>query len=135
MMYMMMILLQEEETQRKGFVFIAYNCRKVRIQMQFHIMRQCYWIRNAFSERLVGIHICYDDPSMRPYIAGCKLLMLKAERIRFRAHFGNGQETLFQLQTYGIDTTILPTCFPADGSVCVSWHREWTRIQREKGNN
>lgn len=130
MMYTMMKILQEEETQKKGLVVVVHNTGKIVFREEFQLMRQVNRTRYAIPDKLVGGHYCYSDPILRPFIAGMKLLMQKDERTRFRTHFGTDKEILFQLQTYGIDTSTFP--LREDGTLSVSWHREWIRIQKGK---
>ena len=53
--------------------------------------------------KLNAIHICYNNDNIRPLIAMQKLYMLsKSHRERLRSHFGNHNEIIFKLQTYGI---------------------------------
>ena len=94
-----MSLLQDEDIQRKDIVCIKFNVGKKAIQQEFEMMKQTSLMRMAVPDHVVGVHFCYNDPTLRSYIAGIQLLLLKDERERFRAHFGNEQETIFELQT------------------------------------
>ena len=129
----MMTLLQDEDIQRKGIVPVGFNLNKSAIQQVFDLMQREYFsMRMSIPDRVVGVHYCYNDPSLRNYIAGLRLMSTKQERQRFRSHIGNENGTIFQLRTYGIDTSLLPMMYRTDGSISNSWHREWMRIQRGK---
>ena len=121
-MYTMMKILQDEETQKKGLVCVVYNTGKILFNEEFHLIRHVNNIRYSLPDRIVGGHYCYNDPLLRPFIAGMKLLMQKDERTRFRTHFGTDEDILFQLQTYGIDTSTFP--LRQDGTLSTSWHHE-----------
>lgn len=92
------------------------------------LMKQIFYIRSGLPKRIAGIHYCYNDTSLKPFVAGLRLFMDKEARIRFRSHFGEHETITFELQTYGIPTKLHPIL--PNGDLCVAYHREWLHVRR-----
>lgn len=86
-MYIIMLALQDAETQKNGFVMIGINTGKDRV-----LDRGAAWAIQKISRnipmRMVTIHFCYDDFKLRPMMTVAMLVMGVRRRIRFRAHYG-----------------------------------------------
>lgn len=94
--YLVMVALEDPETQRNGIVMVGLNTGKDR-----NMNRSAAWavqkLARLLPMRLVGIHFCYDDFMMLPMMSLAMLVMGASRRVRFRAHYGK--------MTGGIETT------------------------------
>ena len=63
---------------------------------------------NDLPFRMVGFHICYDDPKVRPLINLCLMGMGKDTRLRFRAHYGSPMESKYALMQFGVPIHTVP---------------------------
>jgi len=124
--YIWTTLLREEDAQKKGVVIIMYMVGMNSTVMP--VARKLRSRRRAMPIKLV-VHYCYDNKGIRPVIAVQKLFLLsKTHRARLRSHFGNHEEVMFKLQTYGIPVS---NChIPPDGSVSLVLHQEWLTMQK-----
>jgi hypothetical protein len=90
-MYIVMVALQDQETQQNGIVMVGFNCGKDRV-----VDRPAAWsilkITKVLPIRIVGIHFCYDAFLVRPMMSLAMLVMGAHRRVRFRAHYGKMKE-------------------------------------------
>ncbi|OEU10380.1 hypothetical protein FRACYDRAFT_247420 [Fragilariopsis cylindrus CCMP1102] len=112
--YFLNTLLKNDEFQKKGIVMIVYMVGLNMTNYNNHIINSdnsTAVIRDNIQSRrqksmpikLNAIHICYNNNNIRPLIAMQKLYVFsKSHRERLRSHFGNHNEIIFKLQTYGI---------------------------------
>mmetsp|Transcript_2901 Transcript_2901/g.6435 ORF Transcript_2901/g.6435 Transcript_2901/m.6435 type:complete len:599 (+) Transcript_2901:346-2142(+) len=129
MWYMLSNCLEDEETQKKGIVAVVYALGR---QMDdIDVMRRVHWAREGLPKRVVGIHHCMSDDSLKPLFLSVRMyLMNKQLRSRIRPHRGEQNDVMFELQTYGIpvDEQLLHP----NGSLSLAWHREWLKIRRSQ---
>jgi hypothetical protein len=85
-------------------------------------------VREGIPQKVVGAHFCYDNWSMRPFMAGLRLLLVKEVRRRFQPHYGNHEDITFELQTFGIPTKEIP--IQENGSLSVAWHHKWLQVRQ-----
>jgi hypothetical protein len=131
MWYVFSSSLKDEETQKKGVVLVLYNVGHMAKPEEISVMKRMRRVRQGIPKRVVGVHYCFDDALMRPFVAGMQLYMrMQDNRIqaRFRPHFGNHDDIQFELQTYGIPTKDHP--IKENGSLCLAWHHEWLHIRQ-----
>lgn len=82
---------------------------------------------------MLGMHFCFDDKALRPLATGFKFFLDRHGRNRFRAHYGDEQKVVFQLQTYGIPfDENSPFKLENSGEFNLSWHKEWLQIRRSQ---
>ena len=84
---LIMKCLEDEETQKKGWVGVAYNVGRIQSND-----REAVW-KNAkllsyLPMRFQGIHYCYDNEKVRLLFAFAMFVFEKNARIRCRHHFG-----------------------------------------------
>ena len=91
----MMSVMKDEETQKKGLVFVGYHlgddpvqCETVKIGSN---------VRSAIPDRVVGAHFCYNHKSVEKFATGIALYLHKDGRHRFRTHFGDLSNIQFEL--------------------------------------
>lgn len=138
--YLMMSMVRDEETQKKGIVYVGYNLGDEPSKCEhFQILKASENVRSAIPDRVVGAHFCYDHKSVEKFATGIALYLHKDGRHRFRTHFGNLNLIQFELQTYGIPAQEGP--MQVDGTWSTTWHLEWISMQENfeatqaKGNN
>jgi hypothetical protein len=129
--YIFSKLLKDEEFQKKGMVMILYMVGLS--NSKFPVASIICPRRKAIPYKINAIHICYDDNNTRPLIAMQKLYFLsKCDRARLRSHFGDHNEAIFKLQTYGIPVN--NNYIQPDGYVSLKFHQEWVMMQKFKEN-
>eukprot|EP00934_Nitzschia_sp_Nitz4_P001596 Nitzschia sp. Nitz4//scaffold72_size95085//12875//14353//NITZ4_004745-RA/size95085-processed-gene-0.79-mRNA-1//1//CDS//3329557330//1596//frame0 len=109
--YALMVGSEDEETQKKGCISIAYllghdpleNSSKRR-----ELNRQWSSILSSTPMRLEAIHICIDNYFWRPFVALFRLTASMFTRLRVREHYGDAPTVLFSLQTFGIPMQNFP---------------------------
>lgn len=83
-----MAALEDEETQKRGFVIIAYyvgSRKQVDRRGSYNIARLSSWM---LPMRAVGLHGCTDDPRQRTLMNLTVMIIGTNMRFRSRIHFG-----------------------------------------------
>ena len=137
--YIGMSICHDVETQNYGCVFISFNIDRNQPFSfeQVHFMKQVVSVRKGLPYRVVGAHYCYTNPLLYPFIAFTTYLLGKHVRQRFRTHYGGQSHNnyIYELQTYGIPTEVLPINVDKENDQIVTtnleYHLDWLqRIQR-----
>lgn len=58
---------------------------------------------DAYLFRVEGLHLCYDNPGIKPFVEGLLGIFSKNFRMRHRVHYGSSLEIAYSLRTFGID--------------------------------
>jgi hypothetical protein len=85
--------LEDEEAQKKGLVLISYAVDNT-IQRQ-SVALQMASIFSALPMRVVGVHICVNDPTVQSFARVLSLVFESRLRLRIRTHcgkYGNAAE-------------------------------------------
>ena len=82
--------LEDEETQKKGFVKVVYyvgmdTMPNFDADLMFKGAPSLF---EALPFRMAAMHCCYDEPLIRPAISVVQHVIGRAGRVRFRAHYG-----------------------------------------------
>lgn len=126
--YFLNTTMNDVETQRKGVVAIMSNFgRRTRVHRLSRV-KKCERVRSGIPMKVVGIHYCYDNSFLKPFVQGVQLFLGKNMRTRFRAHFGDHDKIVFGLQTYGIPTRYYPIL--SNGDMSLEWHKDWLSVRR-----
>jgi hypothetical protein len=128
MWYLFTSSLKDEETQKKGVVMVIFNVGKMAVKENLSFLKRVHKVREGIPKKIVGGHYCYNDSSLRPFVAGLRLFLDKEARRRFRPHYGSHEDIQFELQTYGIPTKDHP--IQENGSLSLAWHREWLQVRQ-----
>jgi hypothetical protein len=106
-MYILSVLAQDEETQRKGCVGISLNIEPFWIPAESaHYFRFANLVGNLAPVRYVSYHFCIDDPLKAMMISNLgAILSATANKItrcvRFRIHSGTSNS--LGSWTFGLD--------------------------------
>ena len=100
-----MTVMKDEDIQKKGVVFVMYNYCRHREEVDFQ--REIHKLRAAMPYRTDAAHYCYDDASLRPFVAGIRLFIDPFARFRLRPHYGTPEQIEFELQTFGITSPVI----------------------------
>jgi len=126
--YFQMAVMKDEDAQKMGVVFVMYNyCHQKEEAVGFQ--REIHQLREAMPYNTHAAHYCYNDKSLRPFVAGIRLFVDPNTRFRLRPHYGTPQEIDFELQTFGIPTEHSPM---QNGGWSVEWHLEWLNTQKTR---
>ena len=123
-----MSAMRDEEAQRRGVVYVMYNYCQFKEEVEFQ--REIHQLRAALPQRTHAAHYCFNDYTLRPFVAGVRLFMDKTSRFRFRPHYGSPEEINFELQTFGIPTHLSP--MQPDGTWSTEWHLQWLEMHRTR---
>lgn len=129
--YWSALSLKDEAIQKKGIVWIILNFENVSGSFDFE--KTVYNVKKSLPARLAGVHYCYTDERLRPYVVGIMACTSKQDRYRKREHLGTREEIEFKLQTYGIPTHGLPVA--KDGTWKTAEFLRWLENQRMKEEN
>ena len=129
MYYVLFSAVKDVETQKKGCIFVLYSVGEKQARFGFQLVQKIYSIRLSVPHITLGMHHCYDDASLRPFVTGLRFALGKRVRRRYRVHFGDEKNILFQLQTYGIPISDGSPLIKVDGKYPLTWHNEWIQIQ------
>jgi hypothetical protein len=83
---MIMVALEDEETQKIGSVYVSYAIGRAVLKNSW--VYQLSAIFRALPARVVSIHACVDDPKSQLLASAVTLLLPSHYRIRFRCHLG-----------------------------------------------
>jgi hypothetical protein len=84
--YIAMSALEDEETQKRGIVFLSYTVGTPILQKSS--VFQLASIFRVIPLRVVGIHVCVDDPKVQVLARLATLMIDPRHRVRFRCHCG-----------------------------------------------
>eukprot|EP00339_Tiarina_fusa_P022023 CAMPEP_0117058670 /NCGR_PEP_ID=MMETSP0472-20121206/40758_1 /TAXON_ID=693140 ORGANISM="Tiarina fusus, Strain LIS" /NCGR_SAMPLE_ID=MMETSP0472 /ASSEMBLY_ACC=CAM_ASM_000603 /LENGTH=620 /DNA_ID=CAMNT_0004776087 /DNA_START=53 /DNA_END=1915 /DNA_ORIENTATION=- len=129
--YVSMTALLDEETQRKGVVFIMYSVgQKEFLSDRPGKLANIWWL---LPVRLAATHVCYDASVMHMYVTLMSSDMDSRHLLRFRSHFGSYIECTYALMTFGIPREAWPINVE-DGQVDLQPQLRWLDEQaiREK---
>ena len=107
--YQVMTALEDEEVQKKGVVFIAYEVgRRLGQAKHFNdIIKSRSIAEDGLPFRVVSMHLCYNSLTLRTAISLIHQVSGSEFRVRFRHHFGSNQECQYELMTYGLPKSML----------------------------
>jgi hypothetical protein len=98
-MYVMLSAAEDEETQRRGIVFIHYYIGPLSIRLDPEKAKEAAVLMHWVPLRIVSIHQCLNDPLLR---AVASILLLgggREHRARVRVHGGMCQFPIFTFST------------------------------------
>eukprot|EP00934_Nitzschia_sp_Nitz4_P000827 Nitzschia sp. Nitz4//scaffold83_size84149//32530//36503//NITZ4_005171-RA/size84149-processed-gene-0.73-mRNA-1//1//CDS//3329558938//827//frame0 len=128
--YMTMKALDDEETQRKGLVWVISMAKKDFVVMPADQTRGMIETQAALPLSCSSQHFCYRFPEKRPYFTGLQMISEDHLRPRIRVHCGSPDEVKAKLQTFGIPTQHFP--WTKDSTQCITTHDNWLAIQRAR---
>ena len=123
-----MNVMKDTDAQKHGVVYVMYNYCRHREKSPFQ--REIHQLRAALPQRSHACHYCYNDKALRTYVTGIILFVDATSRFRIRPHFGTIEDIDFELQTFGIPTSVSP--MRKDGIWCTEWHQEWLMTLRAR---
>jgi hypothetical protein len=83
-----MAVLQEEEAQERGFVFLNYDLGPIDFNRDLNMLKRRMTLHAALPVRMVSIHVCISDALLRPVLDFACFVLRKKNRLRTRVHFG-----------------------------------------------
>jgi len=119
LIYIAMSMLEDEETQRRGFVVLAYYVGDLKYDGESNkmLISGGMGILQWLPVRVASVHYCFSHPLIKPVASLFQSLMLSRLRqgARMRAHHGSDQECRYSLKTFGIPVDALPIAY--DGTL------------------
>lgn len=123
-----MALVRDEEVQKQGLVVVNISMGEGLTHQALSVLKLHNFLRSGIPKKFFGVHYCYSDPTMQPFVAGIRMCMDKEMRQRFCAHHGNQEEIDFMLKTYGIPTQDSPLHLTSQQNE--EHHHTWIRMRR-----
>jgi hypothetical protein len=84
--------MEEENVQKRGVVLIVYYIDVTLGNRE--VVYKTVKLKNATPVKIASIHICYNEPKLRPLLTLSLAVVTSYERVRYRAHFGKKQESV-----------------------------------------
>lgn len=130
--YFLMVLSENEHTQKVGVVGIAYRVGSS-LSPDRAVMWRTAQMRKVCPLRFNSFHYCYDNEFVRPIINFGLNIVGEDIRHRARVHFGSAIECIYLLSTFGINNTPITTT-SVNNEIDVRNHLQWvsTRLVIEK---
>jgi hypothetical protein len=131
---MMMVAVEDAESQRKGLVVINWPNSTVPLlpERKEHVLGQ--QVLQALPLRICAAHVCLpDDHLFRILKANLALIMGKEDRTRMKFHLGERTEIQYALQGYGIPVDQIPVT--ETGNVKLNNLHQWIKVRRAIENN
>jgi hypothetical protein len=90
MWYLFLSAVEDEYSQQKGFVYVAYgiNASMVMAGIESELVWRGSQIPLCLPIRFVGFHFCFNHKMLPPMMAAVQLGVGKNIRARFRTHYG-----------------------------------------------
>ncbi|KAG7345161.1 hypothetical protein IV203_032692 [Nitzschia inconspicua] len=132
-LYMYTCLAEDEETQKKGCVFIVFHpspgSQVCSSSKERSFVRR---LMESIPIRVSAIHICLHDDALSQVIKAVALLALGPEgRARTRVHTGSKTECQYSLQSFGIPAHQIPVNLNL-GQLKIKAHQRWIDLRRMK---
>eukprot|EP00980_Cylindrotheca_fusiformis_P030879 scaffold25563_cov127-Cylindrotheca_fusiformis.AAC.1 len=132
--YLMSTLSEDEESQKKGCVFVLNSTGLSERYRRFHreTPSRILAIAQYLPIRLACLHYCYDSSNSFPSIVLSELASAAQSivRVRIRTHKGSHTECLYKLMSFGIPVEEYP--FRERGIVELANHLKWLDRRRKK---
>eukprot|EP00934_Nitzschia_sp_Nitz4_P004515 Nitzschia sp. Nitz4//scaffold9_size221794//8353//9762//NITZ4_001311-RA/size221794-snap-gene-0.117-mRNA-1//-1//CDS//3329560896//4505//frame0 len=100
--YILLVALEDEDTQRKGLVDIVVLSRLQGGGRGLELLRHANRFLAAFPARRVAFHLCYDEEKLRPLVTLVCSGLSDDSKARQRYHFGTPMECEYFLRGFGI---------------------------------
>jgi len=125
------IALEDVKTETNGVVLVNYELGAVREERNdVFYRRMLHWgnVLRALPLRVASIHWCVDNHSMKQSDNLTVLMLGGSNFVRVRLHAGSDMEVQYNLNSFGIPTSLLPVSM--SGEVELSFHNEF--LQKRK---
>eukprot|EP00934_Nitzschia_sp_Nitz4_P000476 Nitzschia sp. Nitz4//scaffold72_size95085//141//1508//NITZ4_004741-RA/size95085-processed-gene-0.0-mRNA-1//1//CDS//3329557318//476//frame0 len=136
--YIAMTCTDDEESQRKGCIFVSYMLGQQMLLSDFgrrrELNRRFAEVMSATPMRVEAMHLCIDSFLWRPIIAIFKLAATMFTRLRCREHYGNQQEVRFSLQTFGIPMDTVEVSVASSEDNANFWKKRRELEERQLSN-
>jgi len=119
--YMAMAALEDEEAQRKGLVMVSYAIDNT-VQGR-SVALQISSVLSALPMRVVGVHVCVNDPTVQALAKVLSLVFESRFRLRIRIHSGTDLECQYSMMTFGLPIKQMPVSL--SGEVDKIAHSTW----------
>ncbi|CAJ1965765.1 unnamed protein product [Cylindrotheca closterium] len=130
--YVFTSVADDEETQKKGFVFVSYaiDSGHPSDATRRAAAQSCAIIGRSLPARATAVHFCLDS---QEEAALWRVMILSSPtytRVRIRTHYGSHNETKFRLMSFGVPINDFP--FLERGEVKKANHFKWIERRKRK---
>ena len=100
--YEMMCAVEEEETQRLGFIVVSYNLGKIENEKHPNpeVGKGNIHLTSCLPIKYPGFHLCYNDSRIRTMASFLMKTIGKLSTARIRMHCGTHMECMYKVGSY-----------------------------------
>ncbi|CAJ1932627.1 unnamed protein product [Cylindrotheca closterium] len=135
--YLSMKVLESQESQKKGVVFVSYFVDKYKDSKNGEGFNQTMKLMLSIPFNIAGFHWCLDDHTQMILGKAAFSVMPPRLQAKTKLHFGSHVECQYLLASYGIPREAL--AFSSSyNDLDLSYHRYWLKQcaqQESNGNN
>ncbi|CAJ1969414.1 unnamed protein product [Cylindrotheca closterium] len=130
--YILTSVADDEETQKKGFVFVSYavDSNQPSDAVRRETLRSCATVVETLPVRTTAAHFCSDSQAAA---ALWRIMIVSSPtytRVRIRTHCGSHNEIKYRLMSFGIPINDFP--FLERGDVKKTNHLKWIERRKRK---
>ncbi|KAL3930740.1 MAG: hypothetical protein SGBAC_011632 [Bacillariaceae sp.] len=131
MFYLLMVLADDVETQKRGISMVIYNVEKFeRDKYLSNAVEHTTWIQNSAPVKTFSFHYCISDSGFRYVINIVMQFLSEDARARVKVHCGTHLECSYSLMTFGCPVHSLPVGL--DGKLKRKAHLEFIRMRYQQ---
>ncbi|KAL3939991.1 MAG: hypothetical protein SGBAC_005390 [Bacillariaceae sp.] len=123
--YIYMSLLESQETQKHGAIFITYGVGEYREKLNGVGFVALTKLSLAIPVFFAALHLATSELKHYVLMSTCFALVPAKTRARFRLHLGSHVECQYQLSTYGIPWSSLPFASSNNDRMLLENHLRW----------
>mmetsp|Transcript_26409 Transcript_26409/g.64355 ORF Transcript_26409/g.64355 Transcript_26409/m.64355 type:complete len:464 (-) Transcript_26409:335-1726(-) len=130
--YVAKSVADDEETQKKGFVFVSYanDSNHPSDAVRRELLKLCGTVSRGLPVRSIAVHYCSDSSRTAAFYRAIITGTDSSVRVRTRAHSGSHNEIKYRLMSFGIPISDFP--FLERGEVKKTNHLKWIERRKQK---
>ncbi|CAJ1969424.1 unnamed protein product [Cylindrotheca closterium] len=130
--YVLTSVADDEETQKKGFVFVSYavDSNHPSDATRRKALQSCAILGRSLPARTTAVHFCSDSQEAAALWRVMIMSSPTYTRVRIRTHCGSHNEIKYRLMSFGIPINDFP--FLERGDVKKTNHLKWIERRKRK---
>jgi hypothetical protein len=81
--------MKDEDVQKKGVVALFYHVDVFNNDRR--VIFQTAKLKHSIPIKLASIHMCYNEPKLRPFLELALTMLNSRDRVRYRSHYGESR--------------------------------------------
>mmetsp|Transcript_42976 Transcript_42976/g.104044 ORF Transcript_42976/g.104044 Transcript_42976/m.104044 type:complete len:364 (+) Transcript_42976:149-1240(+) len=129
--YLMMMVIEDEETQKRGLTSIGYSVGRFDIKtFDLRSLKVPILLYDSLPTKTCVIHLCFNDPGFRYFINFFVQLFSDDARARHKFHCGTHIECLYLLMAFGFPVGFVP--LTAEGEIKTKVHWDFLKMRQRQ---